>query len=305
MIALVVVVECVIAHLRPDFSTSWNEDWRFASTSASYRAPGCQVLCLGDSMVKYGVLPRVIEARTGLSAYNLACSGGTMPSEFFVFRQAIEAGARPKAIVIDFAALMLADGDPPAMMAYPELASYRDCLDLAWASKSGGFLASAWLSKLFPSCKWRYEIKGAILARLAGQPFSPRQFMPPLRKSWDNARGAQPMEPTPPRPPTLEFLLDGVCPITWAPSPRNDAYLDRLLSLARSHNITVFWLIPPLIPEVHDRRERRGVDEAYSKYARDKQAGSPTSWLSTPGGRAMATRSTSTTCTSIAEAPAS
>jgi hypothetical protein len=34
------------------------------------------VLAFGDSIVKFGFVPRVIEAEAGLSAYNLATDGG-------------------------------------------------------------------------------------------------------------------------------------------------------------------------------------------------------------------------------------
>jgi len=268
MLALVAAVEAVVGGLRHDLASPLAEDWRIAARAAREKAPGREVLCFGDSLVKYGVLPRVIEARTGLKSYNLATSGGTMPSAYFLLRQALDAGARPKAIVADFAALMLKDPDPPALQNYAELASVRDCVDLAWTSGSGDFLAASVLSKLLPSFQWRFEIRVAVRAALDGRSASRRAFLPIHRAQWDREAGAQPMPPGRVRHPSEDFLIDGVSPGTWACERRNQAYLDRFLGLAGSRGIPVYWLIPPLCPEAHARRAARGSDEAYGRFAR-------------------------------------
>ena len=268
MLALVAVVEAIVGGLRHDLASPLAEDWRIAALVASEKAPGRDVLCFGDSLVKYGLLPRVIEARTGLKSYNLATSGGTMPSAYFLLRQALEAGARPRAVVADFAALMLEDPDPPALRNYAELASLGDCLDLAWTSGSGDFLAASTLSKLLPSYQWRFEIRIAILAALEGRSVSNRASLVHFRARWDRESGAQPMPPGRVRHPSEAFLIGGVSPENWACEPRNEVYLERFLALAGSHQIPVFWLIPPLCPEAHLCRASRGSDLAYSRFAR-------------------------------------
>ncbi|WP_435009067.1 hypothetical protein P12x_000317 [Tundrisphaera lichenicola] len=268
MLALVAAVEVVIGGLRHDLASPLAEDWRITAMAASEKAPGCDVLCFGDSLVKYGVLPRVIRAKSGLKSYNLATSGGTMPSAFFLLRQALDAGARPRAVVADFAALMLDDPDPPAMQDYAELATYRDCLDLAWASKSGGFLAGATLSKLLPSYQWRFEVRNSIRAAFEGRSLSNRAALATYRARWARESGAHPMPPGRVRYPTEATLIDGVSPETWTCEPRNRRYLERFLELAASHQITVYWLIPPLCPEAHARREARGSDRLYGEFVR-------------------------------------
>ena len=50
--------------------------------------------------------------------------------------------------------------------------------------------------------------------------------------------------------------------------PVGGARLDRFLALAGSHRIPVFWLMPPLCPEAHARRARRGSDRSYGEFAR-------------------------------------
>src|SRR5947199_7563 len=97
---------------------------------------------------------------TRVSPRSPATTGGRRPASFFLLRRALDAGARPRAIVADFAALMLKDDDnPPKPLNYPELATLRDCLDLAWASRDASFFGSLALGKLLPSYRWRFEIR--------------------------------------------------------------------------------------------------------------------------------------------------
>ena len=65
MLALVMAVEAGIAARRPDLVSPWVEGWRVAAQAAETKAPGSDVLCFGDSLIKYGVLPKVIEAGPG------------------------------------------------------------------------------------------------------------------------------------------------------------------------------------------------------------------------------------------------
>ncbi len=272
MLALVVAIESAVAGRRLDLVNPAAEDWRSAARAAEYRSRDRDVLCFGDSLVKYGVLPRVIEAKAGLRSYNLATAGGTMPSAYFLLRRAFDSGARPKAIVADFAALMLADPDPPALANYAELATLGDCLDLAWNARDAGFFGSLAVAKLLPSSRWRFELRGSLLAALGGRSASPRPTTENLQKLWADQLGAQPMPTMPPRPPTAGVLVDGCSPLDWSIEPRNRRYLDRFLALAEAREVPVFWLIPPLGPEVHARRAIRGSDDAYARFARDRAA---------------------------------
>ncbi len=272
MLALVALVESSLSGHRLDLVGPAAEDWRSAARAAETRTAGRDVLCFGDSLVKYGVLPRVIEARSGLKSYNLATAGGTMPSAYFLLRRAFDSGARPRAIIADFAALMLPDPDPPAPANYAELATLGDCLDLAWGAHDAGFFGSLALAKLVPSYRWRFEIRGAVRASLLGRFVPSRPGTEILRQLWAEALGAQPMPEMPPRPPTPRVLVDGCSPPAWSIEPRNRRYLDRFLGLADRRGVTVFWLIPPLGPEVHARRAEVGADDAYARFARDRAA---------------------------------
>lgn len=275
MLALVLVVEATVANLRDDLVRPLGESWRFASTVAESQAPGSDILCFGDSLVKYGVLPKGIEARTGLRAYGLASSGGTAPLTYFLLRRALDAGARPRAIVVDFASLMASDDGPPALLNYPELATVRDSFDLAWASNDPEFFGASMVARLLPSSRYRFEIRGSILAALGGRSASERASVKSHRLIWARERGAQPTEPVAARPPQPIPLLDLLCPPAWSCPPRDESYVDRFLDLADSRGIAVYWLLPPLSPEVRDHRLARGSDAAYERFVRSVAARHP------------------------------
>src|SRR5579883_1943148 len=99
MLALVAAVEYSLA--RHDFSvlslTQW--DGRASRQAAEKEAKGCDVLIFGDSLVKLGVLPRVIEERSGLRSYSLAVAGSQPLASYFLLRRALNEGARPSAVV--------------------------------------------------------------------------------------------------------------------------------------------------------------------------------------------------------------
>ena len=275
MIGLVVAVELAIAGHHMDFTTVWADDWRRTGEAATRQARGRDLLVFGDSLVKYGVLPRVIEARTGLKGYNLATNAGTMPSAYFLLRKTLGAGIRPRVIVADFNALMIPDAPMISARMYPELAEARDCLDLAWTARDPGFAAATLLGKLLPSYKSRFEIRAAIIAALDGRRASPWPAQAVIWATWKAQDGAQPMpSPAMKWPPPPE-LLAGLTPPTWTLDPINAHYLERFLSLAESQALPVVWLMPPLGPEIRAGRDLKGTDAAYARAAREAMARHP------------------------------
>ena len=268
MLALVVAVEWTIADRHLDFTTVWADDWRRSAEAAARQVKGRDVLCFGDSLVKFAVLPRQVEARAGLRAYNLAVNAGTMPSAYFLLRSALGSGARPKAVVADFLSLMQPERPWKSLRLYSELADPGDCLGLAMTAGAPDFFTASMLAKLLPSCKCRFEIRESIRGALEGRRASPWPRESAIWATWKNQSGAQPMPSNPARPPSHPQLVADLSPARWACDPINAAYLDRFLELAGSRDIPVFWVILPLSPEIHASRAVSGSDEAYDRFAR-------------------------------------
>src|SRR3954453_11222932 len=79
MLGLVAAIETGVARDVLDFSDPVSLSWRLAARAARDEAPGRAVLCVGDSLVKHGMIPKVIAARSGHDAVNLAVARGPAP----------------------------------------------------------------------------------------------------------------------------------------------------------------------------------------------------------------------------------
>src|SRR5690349_13984720 len=100
MLALVAAAELLVARGAERLTTPVCWDWIQAGRAARREARGCRVLAFGDSLIKCGVAPAVIEGRLGGRAHNLAVGGGLPPADYFLLRRALAAGARPRAVLI-------------------------------------------------------------------------------------------------------------------------------------------------------------------------------------------------------------
>jgi hypothetical protein len=274
----VVIVEAFLAGRGPRFSTDQATDWSVAGRAARREAVGCAVLGFGDSMVKFAVLPRVLERHGAGRAHNLALYDGPPAAGYFLLRRALEAGARPSALVVDFSPHHLArpPGHPDFRRAWPELLTVRECLDLAVTARDPGLFAPVLLARALPSYKARFEVRASLLDALRGESRSPRMVLRVLRRNWQANGGAQALAVNPGY--RGEFAPDnpGLFPAPWSCDPASLAYLRRFLALAESRRIRVYWLLPPLAPPVQALRDRLGLADSYARFVRSEQARFPT-----------------------------
>ena len=274
MVALALAAEGFVAGHSIDFTGPDTASWCLSAAAAGRDAPGRAVLFLGDSLVKHGLVPRVFVARSGRSAYNLSVCAAQAPVTYFLLRRALDAGARPAAVVVDFQPDLLAGGPEHLLRCWQEFVGPRELLDLAGSDRGPRFLAALVLGRLVPSVRCRFEVRAAVRAALRGEP-SPLQGVNRLcRRQWRLNDGANVAARN------AAFLGD-VGPDDhrallsdrfWC-HPVNRRYLGRLLALARVHGIAVYWLLPPLAPQVQARRERSGADAKYVRFVRGLQAG--------------------------------
>lgn len=266
MLALVAGVERHLARHDVDYVHPWAWDWKRSGAAASKEAAGCEVLCLGDSLVKFGLLPRVIEERLGVRSYNLAVGAGQASATYFLLRRALDAGARPRAVVVDFKPHLLAYDVHNSDAMWPLLLSPGECLDLAWSARDAGFFARTLLARLLPSVRGRAEVGAAIAAALRGGSSSPRDSLPPVWRNWNVNRGAQ-VAPRGPGPPGAGAgWAHELFPAAWEPHPVNVAYVRRLLALAAARGIVVHWLLPPIRPDSQAECERIGLDARHAAF---------------------------------------
>ncbi len=267
MVLLLVIIERWVAKHSLDFGTPTAADWRQSAGSATKRAPKAEVLLFGDSMVKFGVLPRVLESGLKRSAYSLALYNGTPQTSYFLLKRAIDSGASPRAIVVDFQPeLLMADHIRLHVRQWPEVLRPRDVVELARESGEPDFALATLAAEVFPTVKDRAEIRLAITESLGGRPASPRPYLITYARNWRENRGAQVLPRNPGYagevPPTYALFFD-----QWAAKPLNAAFVRKFLKLAESREIPVFWVLPPNVPPVQARRLAIGLTPRYDAFA--------------------------------------
>ena len=268
MLALVAGVERRVGrHADVKFTTTVTSAWTRTAVGLKDAVP-CRVVCFGDSLVKFGVSPAVLERRLGLPAYNLAVPKGQAPGHYFQLRRLLADGAEPAALVVDGELL----GDDPRVQTrlWPELLNASECAELAWAARDENLFASTALARVLPTFRARLDVRRAVVAAFQGKLPDEVMPIPILWRNWKRNRGgmllAETTERPDPRPAKLE--AEGYRPASWACHPLNAAFVDRFLALAGSRNVPVFWLIPPVHPEVQARRSRYGYEAASEAYLR-------------------------------------
>ena len=171
MLTLMALVELYVGCHSLRYTTDHALCWKEFARAAGCEVSGCEVLCFGDSLVKLGVLPQVVEACSGRLAYNLALLNGPPSASYFLLRRALDSGARPKVVVVDFMPGQVAR-DPRQeefRRAWPDLVSARECLDLAWSTRDAAFLGRLAVAKLLPLVKSDREIRAEILSALGAR----------------------------------------------------------------------------------------------------------------------------------------
>src|SRR5262249_11008886 len=156
----------------PAFMTPHQLDWEVGGRRASRMSRSADVLCFGDSMLKFGLAPRILGEALGCSFDSLALLDGKPAASYFLFRRAIEAGARPGLVLVDFQPECLYQS-PESLLANPHWkapGSFRECLELAWTRHDAGFLARTVVARWLPSYRCREKVNESVRLALAGKP---------------------------------------------------------------------------------------------------------------------------------------
>jgi hypothetical protein len=273
MLALVAGVERYVARDEAKFTTVGRAAWK-RSAECVPMAAASAVAVFGDSLVKHGVLPRVL-ARHGLTSWNLAVPKGMFPGHDLLLRRLLRSGARPSAILVDGHCLNEKPFQSDHVAIWLETTNLLEAAELAWASRDPEFTARMALARALPTLKARPEVRLKIRAALDGASSADLQGFSATWRNWNANRGAFvfPDRDLPPGPdPVTAALRDpGYRPGRLERDPVNAAYVDRFLGRAAAHGIPVFWLLPPFHPEMEDHRERSGWYPEYASYLRRLQ----------------------------------
>ena len=276
MTGLMIVVESFIARHHLDFTNTASLSWATSGRAATADATSSEILCAGDSLAKHGLLPRVIAWRTGRPTYNLAAAGASAPTTYFLLKRAIDAGARPSAVVVDFMPNLQAGRPQFQRRAWQEYLSLGEWLDLALVDRNPSFVAATAVGALVPSVRARNEIRASILSAIHGKIDPLPEENRVVRRNWYVNLGANFSVRNPAftgevGPEVHKALMSDA----WVTSRVNMTYIRRIMELTAKQNITVFWLLPPTSPAIQARREQSGTNAKHTRFVRSIQAAYP------------------------------
>jgi hypothetical protein len=277
LVAAVVLIALVEAYVRVHdryFITPPGWEWQWNSRAARREAPKCDILCFGDSLSKLGVLPRAIEARTGYCGYNLAGSGSQAPAHYFLLRQALDAGAKPRAVLVNYLPQLLTAKLSQNLEVWPYLLSLRECAELAWHTRDATLFGTLLCARLVPSVKYRFPIRAGILGALKGQRNIMSDHSYISARQWRVNRGAIPTAGRRPNLPSTD-QWGKACFADYSCSTMNGSYIKRFLALAQERGIRVYWLIVPIEPDLQAWCHRTGFEEKQTRFLHALQAEFP------------------------------
>jgi hypothetical protein len=271
MLGLVLAVESFVEHHHPDLAPPYSLEWRKTVGNVRREGPRSEIACFGDSLVKVGVAPRVLEERLKKRTFNFALSAGQPVASYFLLRRVLDAGARPSAIVVDSKWPALASRDLLNQDVLPDLLGPSEILDLAWSLRDPRLFGSLMLARMLPSCHDRFAIRADVMTALRGESPPPRRRIEAWRRNWKLNHGAHHAPKTEAYHGEIDPNNKYLAPDEWRPDPVISAYLDRFFALAESRGIPVFWLIPPMVPALQAHHEQSGTDVAFTRFARRVQ----------------------------------
>jgi len=277
MVVAVIAFESFIGRHSFEFTNTATLSWSLSDAAARGDATNSEVLCFGDSLVKHGLIPEVIEARLRKRVYNLSICAASAPASYFLLKHAIDAGARPKSIIVDFMPDLLTGSPRHSSRNWPEILDYRELVELARAGRDFGFLVTMSRDRLLNSYRSRWEIRANLIAILQGKVDPLRATNLIYQRNWGLHNGA---EFTPDNPAfkgqvSEEDHFKLMSDHFWCNRVNRD-YIHKFITLAESGGSRVYWLLPPVSPAIQRRRVESGADEKYSQFVRDVAARHPT-----------------------------
>lgn len=275
-LVMIALIECVLEHQWLALDDPVSLSWRLSARAAEREAPGCQVLFMGDSLVKLSMLPQVLETQTGLKAYNLGVARGPSPAAYFLLKRALSAGARPQAIVVDFKPSVMIGSPKYNVRYWQELLRPRECIEMIPHASGLSLWVNVALGQLLPSYRCRLEIRDIVTATVAGRPARFVQTNRVCDRNWRLNRGANVCATNAAfNGQITEAEHKNLLSDVWYCHPTNAYYLDRFFALAAANHVQTYWLLPPFVPALQARRERSGVEARYMKLVQSALAKHP------------------------------
>ena len=244
---------------------------RMARFAARTHAPGRDLLCLGSSMVQGGILPAVLDRHSGSKSYNLAVVAGTTSTSYYLLKEALNAGARPSAVVLDLHPVFILADNRDRNHFWSDSLGLIDLIDLAWTLNDSHLFSEILFTKSLRSLYHRDQLRTSLLGALNGASSTHWYGNLVWMRNLNRNQGAAVSENN----PVYKGEVTPVYQSLWlsdehrkGSSPSAELYMHRLLKLAAAHGIRVYWVNMPLVPELEHEREAKGWNKDYDRFTR-------------------------------------
>jgi hypothetical protein len=276
MVALLIVFETFVARHWVDWTDAVSLSWRYSAQAAETDSLDCELLCLGDSLIKHGLVPSVIERTAGQKTVNLSAARASTLLTYSLVRRALDSGARPKALILNAKPAVLLGGPEFNARPWQEVLSFRDAVELLQVTRNPPFVASTVAGRLLPSLRARLEIQSAVMSAIQGETGRDRPINPVLWRNWTVNRGAN-VAPavTAFRGELSSEAEQQLFPDIFFVDPANARAIERIVKLAAARRIPLFWVLCPLAPALQSRRDQSGAEELHEQFVKSLVARNP------------------------------
>ena len=111
----------------------------------------------------------MIEEETGRRTVNFSAARAPTLLTYFFLRRALDAGARPRAIIINAKPAVLLAGPEFNARYWQEVITPRECLEFSLMTRNGPFMLATIVGRLLPSLRSRLEIRSQVMAAVRGE----------------------------------------------------------------------------------------------------------------------------------------
>jgi hypothetical protein len=241
--------------------------WRFSAESAECEAPAAQVLCLGDSLLKHGLVPSILARDSGLRTLNLSAAQGSTVLTQSLLRRSLNSGARPKALIVNAKPAVLLGGPEVNARAWQEVLNPYDLIELLRMTRNPAFVASLIVGRVIPSLRSHLEIRSAISGALRGETSQVAVINPVLWRNWAKNAGANVASAASPfdGAVTSEVRQQLFTDLFYV-DPANAQAIEKILEIAAERRIPIFWVLFPISPKLQSLRDQSGADAQHDRF---------------------------------------
>jgi hypothetical protein len=272
MVVLMVAIECSVARNWLELTDPVSLSWRYSALAAQSNVRDRDLLFFGDSLIKHALIPSVVKEASGQRAENLGAARCPTLMSHFLLRRSLEGGARPRAIIFNAKPAVLIGGVDFTQRYWEEALTARELLLLFALTRRSEFVASTLAARVLPSLRSRLEIRAHLAAACLGQAGPLHEINRALWRNWTINDGANVVFPHSPYHGNLTAKdVDNLHPNVFYADKTNVLGIDWLLTAAEKQRIPVFWLLPPLSPNLQSAREESGAERGYESFIRGYQ----------------------------------